>query len=247
MSINGEVRAIIFDLDDTLRSNYPHANDFFSDFVSSKGVALEEEDKQRAHRWRHEYWAMSDAFIDDLDRHNGIDQDSFWENYTRLHLASLGVSDEDNERLAPAVHKHMRKKYKPESRLVPQTLEILDSLRASGYLVGVLTNRSRSIYKEMDKLELDLHLDFFLTASQLGTFKPNKDIFLQMLKFIQVAPEEAVYVGDNYVADVEGAKNADLQPVLMDPDGLYPKVDFPVIEDLQGLFSLLNLDIPDSD
>ena len=86
MSINGATRAIIFDLDDTLRSNHPHANNFFSDFVSSSGIALEEEDKHRAHRWRHRYWAMSDAFLEDLQTHNGIDQDSFWENYTHLHL-----------------------------------------------------------------------------------------------------------------------------------------------------------------
>lgn len=242
MPSNGRVRAVIFDLDDTLRSNYPHADKFFSDFVSSLGIALDEEDRQRAHRWRHSYWAMSDAFLEDLEKHKGIDQDSFWENYTRLHLAELGASEKEVEELAPKVHKHMRKRYKPKSRLVPEALEVLQSLRASGYLVGLLTNRSRPIYKEMNKLKLDLHLDFYLTAGQLGAFKPNKVLFEQMLDFIQVPAEEAMYVGDNYIADVEGAKGARLQPVLLDPLGLYPKSDFPVIENLKELIPLLQVE-----
>jgi putative hydrolase of the HAD superfamily len=239
VQFNGDIRAVVFDLDDTLRSNHPHANQFFSEFVASMGIDLDQEIKHSAHRWAHRYWAHSQELVDDLEKHKGRDQDSFWENYTRMHLAALGATEADVELYWPVVHKHMRQRYKPESRLAPQTLDILDRLREKGYLVGILTNRSRPIYREMVKLELDLHLDFYLTAGQLGAFKPSKASFEQMSHFIGVAAEETIYVGDNYVADIEGAKSANLQPVLIDPLGLYPQSKVPVIAELEEIFSLL--------
>jgi len=37
-----------------------------------------------------------------------------------------------------------------------------------------------------------------------------------------VTPVEAAYVGDNYYADVVGARRAGLTPVLYDPRGIFP-------------------------
>ena len=203
------------------------------------GIDLNQEIKDSAHRWAHRYWAHSEDLVSDLEKHKGRDQDSFWENYTRMHLVALGATEGDVELYWPVVHKHMRQRYKPESRLAPQTLDILDRLRERSFLVGIMTNRSRPIHREMVKLELDLHLDFYLTAGQLGAFKPSKTSFEKMTEFIGVTAEETIYVGDNYVADIEGAKNANLQPVLIDPKGLYPQSEVPVIEELEEIFALL--------
>jgi len=47
-----------------------------------------------------------------------------------------------------------------------------------------------------------------------------------------------MYVGDNYFADVVGARGAGLQPVLYDPAGIYPEANCPVIVSLDGLLEL---------
>jgi FMN phosphatase YigB (HAD superfamily) len=46
-------------------------------------------------------------------------------------------------------------------------------------------------------------------------------------------------VGDNYFADVVGARRAGLQPVLYDPRALYPEADCPIITSFDQLIPVL--------
>ena len=54
-------------------------------------------------------------------------------------------------------------------------------------------------------------------------WKPEPHIFVHACERLNVIPTEAVYVGDNYYADVVGARRAGLQPVLYDPRGIFPE------------------------
>jgi predicted HAD superfamily phosphohydrolase YqeG len=42
-------------------------------------------------------------------------------------------------------------------------------------------------------------------------------------------------VGDNYFADVVGARNAGIQPILIDPVNLFPEADCVVIDTISDL------------
>jgi putative hydrolase of the HAD superfamily len=235
------IEAIIFDLDDTLRQNNPDANHFFVDFANSLGLTIDRQSALDAQRWTHQYWATSDELLEDIQTFTGYEE-PFWENYTRRHLASYGFEANLVDQHLPAIFAHMRENYNPESRLLPGALDTLRSLRAAGYQVGLLTNRTRSIHAEMSQLDLDLHLDFFFAASQLGAFKPQRALFDGMLEFIGLPPERVVYVGDNYYADALGARNAEITPVLLDAPGLYPDADCLVIQSLPEILSLLALE-----
>ena len=48
--------------------------------------------------------------------------------------------------------------------------------------------------------------------------KPDSHIFNYTLATIGVSAEEAVHVGDTYEADVIGAKNVGIRPILIDRD-----------------------------
>ncbi len=43
-------------------------------------------------------------------------------------------------------------------------------------------------------------------------------------------PGKALYVGDNYYADVLGAQRAGIRPILVDPQGVFPDAECPVID-----------------
>src|SRR5690606_17187382 len=94
-------------------------------------------------------------------------------------------------------------------------------------------------HPEMHAMALDLHMDFFLTASQLGAFKPDKLIFLRMLEFLGLSREQVLYVGDNYYADIMGARAAGLQCLLLNWNGLYEDPDCDQITAIQDLLDLL--------
>jgi FMN phosphatase YigB (HAD superfamily) len=46
-------------------------------------------------------------------------------------------------------------------------------------------------------------------------------------------------VGDNYWADVVGARRAGVTPVLLDPQGLFPEADCLVLDELDDLLAWL--------
>jgi FMN phosphatase YigB (HAD superfamily) len=58
---------------------------------------------------------------------------------------------------------------------------------------------------------------------------------------VNLSPKEAIYVGDNYYADVVGARRAGLQPVLYDPIGIFPDPDCATIKSFDELNSIIKV------
>lgn len=234
------ITTIVFDLDDTLRYNDPHAHNFFCDFAESSDRRFFDRERRRAaQRWEHQYWASSDDLLADIEIFTE-GTEAFWLNYSRRHLQALGVPPAEAERLAPLAHAHMRDVYKPVSRVHPDTIHTLKQLRSASYLLGLITNRSKPIYNEMHETRLDLHFDFYLTGSQLGAYKPRKEIFENLVAFTGHSKDELLYIGDNYYADVLGARNAGIEAALLDWNGLYSNADCTIIRSIPELLPLLS-------
>ena len=64
ISPNG-IKAIFFDLDGTLRHNRPEGSQAFWDYAETLGHKFSQEDRARALRWTHEYFANSQALEED--------------------------------------------------------------------------------------------------------------------------------------------------------------------------------------
>ena len=58
-----------------------------------------------------------------------------------------------------------------------------------------------------------------IVSSVFGAEKPDPAIFLAALEALDVAPDEALYVGDLYDVDVIGARAAGMDAVLLTPGG----------------------------
>lgn len=232
------ITTIVFDLDDTLRYSQPHAHQFACDFAETLlGRPLTPDERRVGQRWEHRYWASSDDLRADVAKY-GESTNEFWLNYSRRNLLAMGFSPEQAKQEAPKLNAYMREHYNPVSLIHPETAATLAELRRRGYQVGLLTNRPRPIHREMHEFALDLHMDFFLTASQLGAFKPRKEIFLRLLDFLGLPREQVLYVGDNYYADILGARNAGLQCLLLNWNKLYEDPDCDQIESITELLSI---------
>lgn len=66
-----------------------------------------------------------------------------------------------------------------------------------------------------------------VAAHRLGCAKPDPAIFHTACELLNVAPEEALYVGDDPFLDVEGAQKAGLRAAWMNRDGLKPPTSLP--------------------
>jgi len=66
------------------------------------------------------------------------------------------------------------------------------------------------------------HFHSVVTSVDHGRRKPSPCIFQRALAAAGGRPHEAIYVGDSYAADYQGALAAGLQPLLIDPEHRHP-------------------------
>jgi HAD superfamily hydrolase (TIGR01549 family) len=232
------IKAIFFDLDGTLRHSVPSGANVFTDYVMSLGLRVNEEARLRAMRWEHLYWANSVDLRDDLLAHSG-ETEKFWIEYSRRRLIALGASPEWALEIAPQTSMHMGEFYKPESVVPEDVRRTLPQLKQAGYILGVISNRDKPFHDLLIKHDIGEFFDFSLAAGEVNVFKPDPGVFEHGLQRVNLSAKEAVYVGDNYYADVVGSRRAGLQPVLYDPLGIFPEPDCPTIRSFDELNSII--------
>jgi HAD superfamily hydrolase (TIGR01549 family) len=230
--------AVLFDLDGTLRFSHPSFNDAYLAYASQLGLVYGKDHRQLALRWLHYYWAQSSELLADLETYSGK-EDSFWTNHARLYLLRLGSDEDRAADLASQLFRLMRENYNPEDHLVAEVPQVLQTLKEGGFRLAVVSNRTNPFDQELVEHGIQTYFEFALAAGPLKSWKPDPAIFQHALDLLGLHPQQVLYVGDNYYADVLGARNAGLQPVLIDAEGIFPEADCAVIRDLGELTNLL--------
>ena len=227
--------AIIFDLDGTLRISQPRFMDALLEIVRGVGFDISPERWRVAERWVHYYWARSPELQNDLDAGG---EEMVWLNFLRRLLVEAGypATLEDARRLQEAFHAQ----YNPMSVLMPGAQETLQTLRRLAPVLGVLSNRREPFHAELDHLGIAHFFDFTLAAGEVGVWKPDPQVFFHALaRAGDVPPTRALYIGDNYYADVKGARAAGLDVILVDSRGIFEDADCPRVRSLPEIPRLL--------
>jgi len=94
-------------------------------------------------------------------------------------------------------------------------LDILDQLKQQGYQIGALSNGNADIHRT----GLGDHFDFQFNADGVGTEKPHPLMFHKMLEHTGLKARQVVHIGDNPVADIEGAHNSDVWSIWVNLRG----------------------------
>lgn len=133
--------------------------------------------------------------------------------------------------------------------IFPDVLEVLQALRDLNIQMGIITNAYQPMW--MRDLELTAFglLDLFPTcrfsAADVGWLKPHPAIFQAALDCLGTKPEETVFVGDDLEADIAGAQAAGLHAVMRQSRHSVPRfrdhvVPDAVIQSLTELPSILD-------
>jgi HAD superfamily hydrolase (TIGR01549 family) len=236
-----DIQWVFFDFDGTLRHNEPNGMDTFHAFAAEAGLPLTPERRDEVVRWNHAYWADSDELRADTVAADG-DLEERWRLYTRRHLLAIGATEDRLEALAESLQQRMTAEYQAVD-LVPDDVQpTLERLRAAGYRLALISNRTDPIANKVEELALSDAFEFTLSAGEVGWWKPDPRLLRYAAERAEVEPPAIVYVGDNPYADVQGARNAGLHPVLIDSEGLFPDVDCPKIRSIGDLQTLFGLD-----
>jgi HAD superfamily hydrolase (TIGR01509 family) len=235
---NGNIRAVLFDLDGTLRHSHPTFMQAFLDTANSLSIPTSPENSRRANRWLHYYWAQSPELLRDWQTHLES-PDLFWANHAHQLLLAMGCSEAESAARGSEIARNMLESFKPDDQVAPDVRLPLERLRRAGYRLGVVSNRRKSYEEQLTALGLLEYFEFCLFAGDLERWKPSPEMFAIALQHLDLPAQAVVYVGDNYYADVVGARGAGIWPVLIDADNLFPEAGCALIARIGDLSALL--------
>jgi HAD superfamily hydrolase (TIGR01509 family) len=105
--------------------------------------------------------------------------------------------------------------------LKPGAAEALRWCKAHGLSVAVLTNTMTraddDIARDWERFGLAATIDEVVSSYSTGWAKPHAAIFERALASSRSSPSEAVMIGDEYLADVVGAKRAGMRAIWISP------------------------------
>ncbi|RMG93779.1 MAG: HAD family hydrolase [Chloroflexi bacterium] len=229
-------KAVFFDLDGTLRINYPSPTEAFILFLRQKGFEIDDKTSQQVKIWAHYYWGNDTLVNRDKER---FTPERFWLNYSELLLKQAGILSDNG--LAYEVRDWFENFYEPTVKLPENGWEVLQALQADGYHLGLISNRPEPLADVVLELGLDGIFEFTLAAGEIGHWKPDPTIFqVALSRYQDLPPEACVYVGDNLYADGHGAARAGLVPVIFDPDGLFDECPYWCIRHMNELLDFLS-------
>lgn len=234
-------KAVLFDLDGTLRANQPEGFEAFVEYAGRVGLVLNEEQIKICEREAHRYWA-SDRVDADMARY---DQRGFWVNYNQLLLNAMNIARD----CLDCAHRiqDLFDDYDPQDVVFADTRPVLQHLRNAGYTLGLVSNRDTPLDPLTEQYGIGEFFAFTLSAGQAGCYKPDPRIFYRALEIAgNVLPSEAVYIGDNFFADVVGALNVGMDAILIDPRNVFERYYTHRVKHLRDVLNLIEApEIPD--
>ncbi len=240
------LKAIIFDMDDTLLDWGPLDQDWFE---------YEQTHLRRVYDYVCQRHPLPD-FQTFAELERAVTVDCWMEGGRTLQAPNLGhVLAETLLRLGVPVEQidiaALLEAYDwqglPGVGLFPDVPGALAALHGQGLKLGIITNAFQPMWmrdRELDAAGLSPALFACRTSSaDVGYLKPHPAVFEHTLQALGAAPDEAVFVGDNPEADIVGAQRMGLRAVLRTtnapepPAGIQPDAR---IESLDELLPLLD-------
>lgn len=206
------IRAVLFDLDDTLVDHTTAAGDAVVAWAA--GAGLDEAPDQLRERW---------ASVSDFHYSRYRRREVTFEVQRRDRMREFLDRDLDDE-TADAVFADYLTRYEANWRTFADARPALERAVARGFVVAVLTNGNRRHQAhKMRSVGLDeLGLRMFV-SEDFPAGKPDPRAFLGTCAALEVQPEETLMVGDSPAHDVEGALGAGLDAVLLDRRDAHPE------------------------
>ena len=194
----GKIRAVVFDLDDTLYDQRQHLAEAFR----SVGRLLEEL-----------FGLNPEEVAGKLLRLARVEGSASGRLFDHL-LEEYGIKPERGiiGRMVSAFYAYKPSKLKPYRGVV----ETLQWLKKRGLKLGLLTDGRPELQRaKLKALGLEGFFDAILITDEFGRDfrKPNSAAFLEIARRLNVKPEETAYVGDNPLKDFLGARKAGMAAI----------------------------------
>jgi putative hydrolase of the HAD superfamily len=105
-----------------------------------------------------------------------------------------------------------------QTQLFPGTIEVLEDLKKDNYRLHIITNGFKEIqHIKLKNSGISDYFEVVLCSEEVGKNKPHHDVFNTALTRAKAKKKASYMIGDDYEADILGAKNVGMNTVLFDP------------------------------
>lgn len=176
------------------------------------GVLMRTEDYRPRHRWD-ERLGLSRGQVEQVvhgieawrkAQRGELDLDAYW----RQVSAELGID--------AAAARELRDDFYSGDRLNLDLVELIRELRAHGIRVGLLSNNTPDLPDMMLALEVDDLFDETVISARIGVMKPEPEPYHAILRRLDVAPQQALFV-DDFSENAEAARKVGMAAVHYQP------------------------------
>ncbi|MCE7073443.1 MULTISPECIES: YjjG family noncanonical pyrimidine nucleotidase [Dyadobacter] len=124
-----------------------------------------------------------------------------------------------------------------KKHLLEGALDLLNYANSAGYSMHIITNGFNEIQaRKIASSEIGHFFENIITFDTANAKKPDPKIFAYALETARAVPSESIMIGDNWVADIMGAKQFGMDTVYYNPAGLQfdesPTYDIRRLEEL---------------
>ncbi|MDE7423370.1 MAG: HAD family hydrolase [Lachnospiraceae bacterium] len=155
----------------------------------------------------------------------------------RRLFADKGVEEVEQSTL-DALQMSMRVISTKFIRLYDGVIDLLESLKAKGKKVYLLSNAQRGFTRpELGYLGIEKYFDGILISSEEGCKKPGNSFYQRLLDRYNLNPKESIMIGNDSVSDILGACG-----VGMDSLYIHTEISPECVEDLKSTYTIMDGD-----
>ena len=193
------IRAVTFDVGGTLIAPWPSVGHVYADVAAQEGIP--NLSAERLNRNFNAAWRARTNF------HHTQDE---WAEIVDRTFAGLC----DPSGLFPALYRRFAGA--EAWRIFDDVLPLLDALASQQVPLGLISNWDDRLRPLLKELRLDRYFETVVISCEVAFTKPSPVIFEEAARKLGVAPERILHVGDSPREDVEGARSAGFQALLLD-------------------------------
>jgi len=231
------IKAVFFDAAGTLITPVRPVGQTYT--LLAKNYAMEVSSAEISERFRTCFAASPPlTFPGSTESFEQLERD-WWEKLVRCVFQPLGQFEQFDLFFAELFSYFAR----PEAwTLYPDVVETLSALQKRGLALDVISNFDSRLIEILAGLGMAGYFEEVFISSRVGHAKPARQIFEMALQRHNLAPGEAMHVGDSEENDLYGAANAGLLGVLIDRRAYERPGNYRQIKTLNEIISILDQD-----
>lgn len=131
--------------------------------------------------------------------------------------------------------------YKAGLSVDKEVIEVIKILKEKGFKLGIVSNTpGGNVEKKiLEDTGISSFFDIMLFSSFEGVRKPHPEIFMKVINFFKIRPEELLHIGDTPELDIEGPLKIGAKAILWNPKGKEVKEDIISINNWKELINFV--------